>query len=359
MINVLYVSNQKDILGGAERSLLELIANIDKTAVTPFFASSQDGELFSAIKNLGVATLQLNRFDLRKPAPIFPITARLMGFIRKNRIQIIHNNQCVDSYYSWLAGKMTRTPIINHLRDSQYYRLDRFLIKHVDCNICISSALYNRFSASKVTLIHNGIRLDRFISQPCPDKNGSKTVIVGLVGRIVPHKGQDIFIKAARLVLNSCQNVRFEIYGDIDNEAGSAYKRQLHALVEEFGIGESVKFMGYADNAAEALDRLHISVVPSLREPFGRVIIESMATYLPVIGTYVGGIPDIITEETGIMVEPNNPQALAEAILYLVNNPHIRRRMGEAGRARVEEHFTIDRTVSKIINLYRDLLRGS
>ncbi|MCZ7551708.1 MAG: glycosyltransferase family 4 protein [Anaerolineales bacterium] len=355
MINVLYISNQRDFLGGAERSLFELITNIDKEQVTPYFASSQDGELCSAIKDLGIEVLQLKPFHIRKPAPIVPITADLISFIRKNKIQIIHNNQCVDSYYSWLAGKITRTPIINHLRDTQYYRLDRFLIKHVDCNICISNDLYNRFSASNVALIHNGIRLDQFLLDHRPNRDGQEIVRVGLVGRIAPQKGQDTFIKAAKLVLDACQNVRFEIYGDINSETSLEYKKQLRSLPEELNISEFVKFMGYAHNVANALNNLHISVVPSLREPFGRVVIESMASYLPVIGTRVGGIPDIITNETGVLVEPNNPSALAEAILFLVENPSIRRKMGEAGRVRVEEYFTIDKVVSKIMTLYKDL----
>jgi len=356
-MNVLYLSNLRDFWGGAERSLYEILKNIDKTKVTPFFATSQDGELAKAIKKLGIKTLSLRPFSIRRPAPILSITYALIRFIRENEIQIIHNNQCVDSQYSWIAAKITHTPIINHLRDSQYYRLDHFLINHVDWNICISNDLLHRFSTSRVTLIHNGIELDKYDVEMPYVADDHRRVEIGLIGRIVPQKGQESLIQAAKLVLQSNPEVHFRIYGDMNSVSERDYKQHLHSLVNEYQLENDVEFMGYAHDVVTALRQIDISVVPSSREPFGRVVIESMACQKPVIGSNIGGIPDIITDETGILVPPNDPAALADAILFLAKKPELRASMGRAGRIRIEEFFTTERTVLKIIDLYGNLLQ--
>ncbi len=354
-MNVLYVSYQNEFLGGAERSLYEILKNLDREKVTPFFASPCDGELAAAIKALDIPFIRLSPVSLRQPLSLFPVTLQLIRFIRNHRIDLIHNNQCMDAYSTWLAGKLTRTPVLIHHRDSRYYRFDRWLMNHVDCNICISTWQNNQFLNGRGIVVHNGIEIERFPKEPPPVQSG-QVVEVGIVGRIAPIKGQETFIRAAQIVLEKTRAVHFKIIGDIDTPHYSDYKARLRAMVKENALEEHVEFSGYIPNVVDAVSPLDISVCASQREPFGRVAIESMACFKPVVATAVGGFFDTVVEETGILVPVDDPVALAEAILRLSADPNLRLRMGLAGRRRVEQHFTIQHTLSKLYSIYENLL---
>lgn len=356
MFRVLYVSNLQGFLGGSERSLYDLLENLDRDKVIPFFASIYDRELAHAIKRLGIPFLRLARFDRKSPVPFVLTILKVIRFIREHQIDLIHNNRCSDAYYSWLPGKLTRTPVVIHHRDSRYYHIDRVLTRFADCNIAISSWQNRVFLNNRAVVVHNGIDLRKFPYSAVSNQRCDTTVTVGLVGRIAPIKGQDVFIEAARLVRDSNKQVRFRIYGDMEGEPYADYKRKLVLLAREYQLMDVLQFMGYAHDVRDALKGLDISVVPSLREPFGRVIIESMACCKPVVATNVGGALDIVTSDTGILVPPGDAKALADAILFLVNNPAIRETMGRRGRERVEKNFTIERTLEKLYELYAQIL---
>ena len=353
--NVLYISHQKNFLGGAERSLYEILKNIDKSRITPFYASSEDGELASAIKELGIPFLKLHKFEIKNLITVIITTMQLVNFIKKKNINIIHNNQCIDARSSFLAGKITHVPIIIHHRDSKLYKPDQILIKNVECNISISNWLNQELLGNKATVIHNGIEVEKYKNLTEASGNKKGIIEVGLIGRISPIKGQDIFIKAAKLVLEKNKNFHFKIIGDIDNSYYKEYKSGLLSLVTDYQLNDNLEFSGYTEDVIGTLRNIDISVIPSLREPFGRVIVESMACCKPVIATNVGGSLDIITDKTGILVPVNNPGALANAILFLGINPDLRRQMGNAGRDRALKCFSLDQTLSKIYMIYDHL----
>lgn len=356
-MRVLYVSNQRRFLGGAERSLYELLKNLDRSRVQPFFASVYEEEVCSAIRNLGIPFLKLSPFTFQKPYSLLPNTFSLIRFIRENHIDFIHNNQCVDVYYTLLAGKLARVPVIIHHRDSKYYRPDRLIMRFADVQISISSWQNRSFLNNQGILIHNGIELERFPDKPVGESFASDTVRVGILGRIAPIKGQDVFIQAAQEVLKYTQKAHFKIIGDIDGEGYPDFKASLRKMVEDNNLSPWIEFAGYIPDPVAALSQVDISVCASRRDAFGRVAIESMACFKPVIATANGGFLDIVTEETGILIPVDDPSALASAILRLINDADLRRRMGIAGRRRVEEHFTIQRTLEKIYFVYETHLK--
>lgn len=358
-MRVLYLSNQPRFLGGAERSLYELLKNLDRSRVQPFFASIYEEEVCQAIQRLGIPFLKLKPFSRKNLFPLIENTISLIHFIRQNRIEIIHNNQCVDAYYSVLAGKCTHTPVIIHHRDSKYFRLDRLVMRLADYQISTSTWQNRLFFQNQAILIHNGIEMDSFSSMIEARPVSDETVKIGIIGRIAPLKNQDVFILAAKHVISQKDNVRFKIIGDIDTSPYKEYSNYLLLLVKEQCISKWVEFCGYIPNVVEALSQIDILVSASQRESFGRVLIEAMACGKPVIGTNVWGAVDIITPECGLLVPPNDPQALGEAILTLVNNPEMRERMGRAGRARVEQNFTIQHSLGKIYALYEQILNHS
>jgi glycosyltransferase involved in cell wall biosynthesis len=362
-INILYISNQGDFSGGAQKSLCDIISHLDRKKYNPYFVSIHDSEVTGFIKDiLGVPCIKINEFKRRNPFPHIISQLLLIYHILRNRIDLIHNNQLSDTFYTWLPAFITKTKMIIHHRDSNVLSgMDRFLINRADCNICVSSWQNNTFLNKKAVIIHNGIDLNKIHQQIDTDQvktnnDIKKPITVGLVGRIAPIKGQNILIEAANIVLEKFPNAKFLLYGKI---APGVYIDYYHGLVDkikELGLGEQVLFQGYRDEIGDIYPQLDISVVPSLREPCARVIIESMAFSKPVIATGVGGSKDLVTQQSGILVPVNDPNALAEAILLLANNPSMRFKMGKTGRERVESNFTIERTLTKINAVYETLL---
>lgn len=362
MINVLYVSNQKRLLGGAERIMHDLITHIDRSKVTPFFASTYDEELALLIKQSDVSYLKLSEFHRSNPLPYFYSQLQLILFLLKNRIQIVHNNQCQDAFYSWLPAVATNTRTIIHHRDSSpFTSRDLFFINHVDCNLCMSNWQNEHFLDNRAILVHEGIDLARIPIQLNDHQTQlvnktRKELVIGMAGRIAPIKGHHTFIAAARIVLDQEPETRFVIVGDTNSGYYADYYQQLIDLIDSLGMCERVIFQGFMRNPEEIYPQMDVFVVPSLREPFGMVLLEAMAFSKPVVATNIGGPQDIVTDQTGILVPVNDPAALGAAILRLIHDQQLRKDMGNAGRERVETYFTMEKSLARLYEIYDDLL---
>lgn len=354
-INVLYVTHLGAFHGGAPRSLWELIGNIDRAKVTPFLAYTTDGELVNSIRKIGVQTLKISPFS-RNPLSLLASTMRLIRFIGRRNIHIIHNNQCYDAYVSWLAGKLTQTPVVIHHRDPSVFKLGRFLINHTDCNIAISTWYNREILDDKGIVVMNAIELDRFPCSVKRDHGGPVRVVV--LGRLEPKKGQHVFIEAAREIMSRGISLplRFVIVGDWDSAHFPEYKACLYKLADRYRLEGLMEFRQWEHDVIKIYREMDICVVPSIKESFGRVIIEAMACCVPVVATNIGGALDVITAETGILVPVGVPQPLADAIIYLAERPLLREQMGLAGRAKVEQNFSVERMLRELYAVYSKVL---
>jgi glycosyltransferase involved in cell wall biosynthesis len=200
-------------------------------------------------------------------------------------------------------------------------------------------------------VIHDGVDPERYL-EVHPGGRSSRLTI-GVIGRISPWKGQDIFLKAAARLRRDFNEVVFRVIGDpLFGE--EAYQRQLLALCTELDLGDRVQFTGFVSNIPEQLADLDIVVHSSvIGEPFGQVIIEAMAAGKPLIATDGGGVPEIVVDgATGLLVPMGDVEAMAAAMDRLVSNPKIRERMGRSGRDRARRVFHIDQTVKKLHRVY-------
>jgi glycosyltransferase involved in cell wall biosynthesis len=178
--------------------------------------------------------------------------------------------------------------------------------------------------------------------------------LVGIVGGLIPWKGHCYFLEAAFLISRKFSEVKFLVVGE--DFVGGRYRRQLEDLSFKLGLSDKVVFTGFRQDIPEILGSLEILVLTSLKEPFGRVLIEAMACAKPVVATNAGGVPEIVREgETGLLVPMRDPEALARSIKLLLNNKEKAKEMGEKGRRRVEENFTIEAHVKKVESLYQVL----
>jgi glycosyltransferase involved in cell wall biosynthesis len=177
-------------------------------------------------------------------------------------------------------------------------------------------------------------------------------LLVGTVGRLHPQKGFASLLAAVARVRERLPAIRLLLVG------GGALRRDLVARAEALGLAEVVIFAGSRGDVPEILAALDLFVLPSLWEGLPNAVLEAMAAGLPVVATAAGGTPEVVVDgETGLLVPPGDVTALAEAIERLLRDPGLRRKMGEAGRKRVEGHFTIEQTVAQTVALYETLLR--
>ena len=181
---------------------------------------------------------------------------------------------------------------------------------------------------------------------------------IGIIGRIAPWKGQDVFVQAAALLIRQGFSARFRIAGSAMFGEEQEFERNLRELAASLGIEEHVEFLGFSDVAAvlRSLDVLvHASRIP---EPFGQVIIEGMAAGLPVIATNGGGAREIIEDgKTGLLVPMGDAPALAQALVELLTRQEFARTLAVAGRQYVLEHFTVEQSARRSEALYETLAR--
>jgi len=213
--------------------------------------------------------------------------------------------------------------------------------------------------AERVRLIANGVDLERFAAPH--DQALARAALeippdpraVGIVGRICEQKGQEDFIQAARLVVERHPATVFVVVGAADD---AELLKRLHHLAAELGIKERVRFIGYQSDMPTVYAALDVVAAPSRWEGFGLALVEAMAAGRPIVATRVGAIPEVVAEgETALLVPPNDPPALAEALCALLDDRRLAAALGRAGAARAAR-FSWERAGVQLDELYSSLL---
>ena len=202
-----------------------------------------------------------------------------------------------------------------------------------------------------IRIVSNGIDARKFI--PNLSKNGAPPV-VGCFARVVPVKGQFTFIKACKKVLEN-HKASFVIIGEVQDDP--TYYDQCRALVDDLGLTEDVKFIGYVDNLLEWYHKVDIFVLPSLWEGIPLALLEAMSCGLPCVCTAVGGVPDILSDTgVGYLVPPDDPNSMSSRITQLLDDETLRKGMGKRARELIEEKYTIEHMASGILRTYLEVL---
>jgi glycosyltransferase involved in cell wall biosynthesis len=194
-------------------------------------------------------------------------------------------------------------------------------------------------SPSRIRTVYEGMDLSTFPRRETRPPHGSP-VVVGTVAHLSPEKGLYYLVEAAALIPDVHSRMRFVLVGD------GECREALESQVRDRGLDACFQFAGFQNRPASYLSTFDIFVLPSLSEGLSSAILTAMAASLPVIATNVGGIPELICDgENGLLVPPGDPISLAEAIQTLADDPGECWRMGQEGRARMEERFTIERKI--------------
>lgn len=210
---------------------------------------------------------------------------------------------------------------------------------------------FSKISSKESLLIQgSGVNLSLFTQQ----KLNSNIPIIMLCARLLKDKGVLEFVQAAKLVNGSSIRARFVLVGEVDLKNPSSI---THQDLEKWERGKIVEHWGQRDDMNNVISSANIVVLPSYREGFPKILIEAAACGRAVITTNVPGCRDAIKKDvTGMLVPAKDYKKLAIKISYLLDNPQILKRMGDAGRKRAEELFDINEVVKKHLNIYSELL---
>jgi glycosyltransferase involved in cell wall biosynthesis len=194
--------------------------------------------------------------------------------------------------------------------------------------------------------------MDSFTFAPWPEEPPYR---IGIVANFAPFKRHEDFLRMAAEMVRSRQDLEFWIVGD-DTE-GSGRRMVLEQLAGELDITSYIRFLGHRSDIPDIMRQLHLLVVPSQFEPFGRVVIEAMACGRPVIGSRDGGIPEIIDDgKTGSLVEVGDYAEFSRAALDLIDNNELRENMSRNSIEAVQRRFSIQAHTKIILDIYGELL---
>lgn len=209
-----------------------------------------------------------------------------------------------------------------------------------------------------VSVIPYGVDVDQFQREPGANRMEAPDgpVTVGAVARLSPEKGLDVLLRATARLRVQGVDVRVLLVGDGPSRA------ELVRLAAELKLEDRIEFAGEVahDDVKAMLERMDIFAIPSTWEGFGVAALEASAMELPVVGSRIHGLPDVVIEgETGLLVPPADPVPLADAIATLARNPQLRQRMGQAGWAFVQKEYRWQDNARLMEALYDEMLTGA
>lgn len=343
-------------IGGTEASLRNLLASLSTSVEATIVGIDAKVVEWVAVERPGGATLVLpeitSKWDVRS------FTAHVRAF-RRLRPRILH--VCLSdpwqSQWALLAAILTPGVQVVAVEQSTWRTrsLRRRMLKRVLARFLAAQVAVGRASADaaaefsgvprrRIRVIHNGVPDEEVVPLARP----VATPIVGAVGRLEHEKGFDVLLHAVA----GLPEASVVLVGD------GRRRDDLAALADRLGMAERVQFTGWSDEPRRHLTTFDLYALPSRIEGFPLVVVEAMLAGLPVVATRVGSVADAVLDgETGLLVPPDDPDALGSALGTLLADPERRRAMGDRGREHARRHFTASAMAAQFESLYTELLR--
>lgn len=369
-LTILYVNHVTE-LGGAERSLLDLVTGLDRSRFTPLAALPDEGPLRQALSNVPCFRVPLRRLRrTRNTARLARHALNVLGagmalrrIARRHAVAVLHANSTTAQFAVRFASATTGIPAVWHCRDlTPLPPMARQLAAGRTRVVAISNAVATHLRdgglpPERIVRIYNGIDTTR---RGTPGAFRAKLglssghVLYGMIGQLVPWKRHALFLDAAAVIAARQPEARFAVVGcDLFGDH-PGYLPSLQARAAEAGLSDRVVFTGYRDDIADVLLDLDVLVHPAAREPFGRVVAEAMALARPIVAVDSAGPGELIEHErTGLLVPPESPPALAQAARRLSLDSDLAARLGHAARRRIESDFSLRAFLDRMQELYR------
>ena len=298
----------------------------------------------------------------------------IANIIKKEKIDIVHTNGLIN-LQAPVAAFLMRRKVVWYLSSSLFPKIVVSLLMPFvrvisDQIVIIAKRLEeyhfgNTKNLTKISIIYECVDINKFNPINIPKSNKDKLkrefnivshdMIVGCVGSINPTKGYEYFIQSANLIKKEFNNIKFMIVGAKSNSQ-RRYHQKLQTLISLLDMEQDIIFIGARDDVPQILSIFDIFVLSSVSEGGPRVTIEAMAMEKAIVATDVGAVSEqVLDGETGIIVPPKNPKAIAEAVLFLLEHRDERIEMGKKARERVKEMFSLERCVEEHKRLYKNM----
>ncbi len=368
------------VVSGSGINTFLTMRDVDRRRFASELACAPGGDLEDLVRHSGLAFHPFPNF-VQPVDPVNDLAAliRLTRFLVKRRYHIVHTHNSKTGFIGRLAGKLARVPVVVHtvhgfsfhdqeppLRRRLFRFLERAAAGWADRTIFISQPLIDWARTERilkkgqpVEKIYSGIELEKFrpatAAQRLEARNRwgmpESAFVVGIVSKLWEGKGHATLIEAFSRWSTAAQNSRLVIVGE------GPLRAELEASACRKGLGRKIRFTGFQPDVASILAMFDLAVLPSYFEGMGRVLLEAMAMGIPVIGSDVGGIPDLLRHgREGFLVPPGDPSALASAVRVIIDDPHLAAAMGRAGRKRVSGQFSARKMVQDIERVYLEAL---
>jgi glycosyltransferase involved in cell wall biosynthesis len=349
--------------GGAERALADLVEGLPDHDFAPTVLLLEPGPLAEWLAAAGCEQVVAAESAEQVPA----LVAQL---IERTGARLVLTSKWQAQVAAAASADQLGVPVVMWQRDIAKPTPHQLAAaaQPATCIVCASrysiGAQRTLTPEARIVQIPPGIRVAALAARATrtPAERGSRTwarpPLVGIVGRLQRFKGQHVFIWAAAAVARRREDVQFVVVGGdvLGNE--SWYTRWLERMRTYQRLTGRLEFVGHQADVAPWFDALDVMVHATDGEPFGLVIVEAMAMGTPVVATDVGGPSEIVEHgESGLLVPPGDPQATAEAILRILEDPELRMRLSEGGRRRAPA-FTRERMTASFAELFRSLLEA-
>jgi glycosyltransferase involved in cell wall biosynthesis len=358
-MRVLYVDLEREWRGGQSQALLTLRGLRERGHEVELLAA-RDSPLSARATKAGVAVHEVPRFGLRAWA-----AGAMRRLIDTGRLDVVHLNEPHALTAAWLAGAHGRFPLLlsrrigfplqrNAVSRARYQAVTRFVANSKDV---AQSLIDSGIAAERISIVNEGVEI---LPSPTVEQRSSarkywgvseNEFLFGCVSVFVPEKGQRHLIEALPLVRKLHPEARLLLAGD------GACRAELESLAKQLGQTEAVFFPGFVNNVEQVYAALDAFVFPSEFEGLGTALQAAMAAGLPCVSTKRGALAEVVEgEQTALVVEPNGEE-FAAAMLRLIIEETLRKKLGEAGRHEVEQRFSADRMVENTVRVYEDILR--
>jgi L-malate glycosyltransferase len=366
--HVLFIIDQLCGIGGAERSLLNILRSLPKDRFR--------------------CTLVTFKIDLSCPAfenfpcpwVVFPFR-RVYGWdalrsalgirrlIRTQKVHIVHTFFETSDLWGGLVAKLSGAPLLissrrdmGILRKRSHHLAYRALASLFDLVLAVSDEVrefcirQDRLNPEKVLTLHNAIEIETIAAVPQAAALRTSLELAGCshlittVGHIRQVKGQDVLIRAAKKVCEEFPQAIFLIIGGV---LEPPYFQQLQELIESLGLKENIRFMGASYDVVSFLKISDIYCLSSRSEGFSNALLEAMACSLPCVATRVGGNAEALEDgHSGFLVDSEDSDALADRIRILLRHPERAKEMGSKGRRIVEAKFSMPAMMARLVQIY-------
>jgi glycosyltransferase involved in cell wall biosynthesis len=375
-INILYVITKLE-LGGAQKQLLSLVAQLPKEKYNVFLITAKNGILFPDASSIEGLKIKRSIF-LERPVNLFKDFLALLEiycFIKKNSIKIVHTHSSKAGILGRWAARLAKVKIIIHtvhgwsFNDYQsslcrrfFIWLESFTATFTDRLIVVSysdrrKGLDNGIGREdKYILIRYGIDFAEF--EPANDgirkelRISSEDLVVGMVACLKPQKSPQDFIKLAFLIKDALPNVKFVLTGD------GVLRGHIEELIKRFNLENNVILTGWRRDIPCMLSAMDVFVLTSLWEGLPVSVLEAMAARKPVVITNTGGDSEVISEgQNGFLASPRDIKSMAERLLVLLKDEALRKTMGQKAKDSLGADFLLRKMIKRNLDLYEDLMR--